>query len=118
MPENFELNINEKAYVLKRMNPARKSKVIKQIVVPMNNSKNTDVETDQLSQMADASANVPAVIWDFVKDEDKQSIGTFEKFSDEIDSNTCDQFTIWAMQCIKDSNDFFLKEAQKAVTPE
>jgi len=118
MPENFELKFDEKTYVLKQMNPSRKSQVIKKIVIPMNTSKDASATENQLSQMADASANVPEVIWSFLKDEDKQVIGTFEKFSDEIDSNTCDQFTIWAMQRIKESNDFFLSEAQRAVKPE
>jgi hypothetical protein len=114
MPENFELKFNEQTFVLKQMNPARKSKVIKNILTPWEVSKNIPTTEAQLAQMADAGANVPDVIWDFIKDEDKQIIGTIEKFVDEIDSNTCDKFTIWAMQKVKESNDFFLQEAQKA----
>lgn len=114
MPEKFELKFNEKTFVLKHMNPSRKAIVINKVIVPWNKSKELENTEAQLSQMADASAVVPFVIWDFIKEEDKQVIGTVAKFVDEIESDVCDQFVIWSMQQIKASNDFFLSEAQKA----
>lgn len=110
--DTFEFSYNEKTYVTKKLNPGRKSKVIKSIVSPMSASQEAADISVQLEFIATASDNTPEVLWAFIKDEDKKEIGTFEKFIDEIESEVCDKFTIWAMSKIKESNDFFVEKNQ------
>jgi hypothetical protein len=115
MPKNFELKFNEKTYVLKNLNPSRKADLIKNILMPMELAKGMENVSARLAEVAEATIRIPTLIWDFLRDEQKQAIGTFESFTDELDDNICAEFLIWAMQAIKESNDFLANGVAKVV---
>lgn len=104
--KTIEIIVDEKTYISKKMNPKRKGLIIRELfsrVTPDENIKNKET----LGNFADLiSEDVPRIMWDFVKDEDKQKIGTYDYFLENIDDDSCTNFLKWAFEAVKKINNF------------
>ena len=112
----FEIKCNEKTFISKKMNPARRALVIKELLQPMaavsEKGDKDNVSANSLGIMAEVlSKNLTEVMWEFVKDEDKKDIGTLEVFAENVDDKNSLLFMKWATDKVKEIQRF-LGESQ------
>lgn len=97
----FEIIVNDKTYVTKKMNPKRRGLVLRRII------SNMTTQDDINLSMADVFENgLVDVIWEFLKDEDKSVIGTREILSDTVDDKSSMKFLQWCIAKVKELSDF------------
>lgn len=120
MNESFELEILGKTYVTKKMTPILRARLLK--VLPflkfsdLNENKN-DLKLT-LEVMADTFELIPPLMWEFVKDEDKKLIGTYQTFLESLDENMqmIVAFVEWGIRKVKELNDFLAQKQAVAKT--
>ena len=119
MKENFEIICNDVTYTTKKMNPVRRAVVMEKIVGRMGSiTQNDDNKANVGIMAALLKSDLPEVMWDFIKDDDKKNIGTYEKFVDEIDDKSSMEFLSWVLAKVQELNSF-LENSQKAqVSPQ
>ena len=107
LKDTIEIICNEVTYTSKKMNPIRRALIIKKLVAKMtvkNIQADPKVGVDALGDLFEK--NLPEVMWEFVKDDDKTKIGTYEKFVDDLDDKCCMNFLDWSIGKINQVTDF------------
>lgn len=110
MKESFEFEIAGKTYVSKKLTPILRAKLLK--TLPFLKFQELDLKKNDLKitldLMADTFENIPPLMWDFIKDEDKKNVGTYQIFLEELDKNIDSilSFIKWGIEKIQEINDF------------
>lgn len=107
--KTFEIIVNGKTYISKKMNPVRRGLIMKDVIGKLSPNKKepSEVTMSDFNNLADLfSKNIPMVMWEFVKDEDKKEIGTKEAFFEELDDENGLAFLGWCIKKINEMNDF------------
>lgn len=116
--ETFEMLIDDKTYVTKKLNSKRRALVLRELVGVMTGMASLSKEKDPekispenvqagIAAMADIfDKKLPLVGWAFIKDEDKTTIGKEETFVDNWDDANSMKFLQWATAKVNEVNDF------------
>lgn len=110
MKESFEFEIAGKTYISKKMTPILRAKLMK--VLPLAKFVTLDGKTEDtqanLDIISDILETFPPTMWEFIKDEDKKLVGTYQTFLEELDKNIpmIIEFIQWSAEKIKELNDF------------
>jgi len=111
MEKTIEIVVNEKTFVSKKINPVRKALIIREIISKMTPKEKRN-ENESVLAMADLiENNIPKVLWEFIKDEDKKIIGVYEKFLDNLEDDSCIEFLKWCIESINKFNSFLVENA-------
>lgn len=106
MEKTIEIVVDDKTYISKKINPVRKALIIRDIISKMTPEKKRN-EHESVLAMADLIENsAPKVIWEFVKDDDKKIIGTYEKFLDSLEDDSCTAFLKWSIESVNKFTNF------------
>ncbi|MCK4499649.1 hypothetical protein KAU11_04085 [Candidatus Babeliales bacterium] len=105
--KTIEIVVNEKTFVTKKINPVRKGLILRNIIAKIDSKKIAgDMQNAVLATADLVEKFTPAVLWEFIKDEDKKIIGTYEKFLDELDDESVGLFLQWAYESVGRMNAF------------
>lgn len=113
--DTFEIIVDLKdqptTFVSKKMNPTRRALVFEKIMSPLvsnsPDSKKADYNVGEDIKATVQLFNVlPDIMWEFVRDEDKQKIGTKISFADGLDDDNSIQFIQWCAMKLKKMQDF------------
>lgn len=105
LKDTFEIVCNEKTYVSKKMNPIRRALVVEKIVNKLGETKQDPVSGAN-TMIALFKENLPKTMWEFIKDDDKKVIGTYDVFVENLDDHNTMQFLNWCLEKVKEVNDF------------
>ncbi|MEM0951931.1 MAG: hypothetical protein AAGI66_07295 [Cyanobacteria bacterium P01_H01_bin.74] len=109
-----ELIWNDKTYTLRKMNPLLKAKYLEVYIQFKNEEiKNPHAElTDIVTSVAILKAGAP-LIWEFLTPSDKNQIGTFDNFIDDLNELELGKFFLWATKEVEKTKDFLEQEQMK-----
>ena len=106
--KTIDIEVNGKVYVSKKINGSRKGLLLKNVFSKMSQG---DSE-NQAGQMADILINhLPATMYQFIQDKDKESVGTLEDFTENVEND--EEFLAWAIKKVTELNDFLAKGPAK-----
>lgn len=113
--DTFEIivDINDKptTFVTKKMNPTRRALVMEKLMSPLTDAAGK-TEKGEVDIQADIAGTVklfnvlPEVMWEFIKDDDKQKIGTKASFTDGLDDDNSIKFIQWCAYKLKKMQNF------------
>ncbi len=109
IPDTCEIIVNDKTYISKEMNPKRRTAIIQNVFSPgIKNAQNESIAEviDVISQSF--GQGLTDTMWSFIKDDDKEKIGTKEIFEDTITDKTCGIFMSWAKDKILEIQGFLV----------
>lgn len=124
MPDKtFELVLGGKTYTTLKVTPMLRGKLLQILAYTQKETEGytqDEIQTLQWLQVAIAGAlyeHAPPVMWDFLKPEDKVSIGTKENFLNQLDAPVISAFFTWAVGVINEANDFLEPSQAVATAP-
>lgn len=108
--KTVEIIVNEKTYISKKMNPKRKGMIFKEIFAKITPSTKNELENKNMINQFSVliSEDIPKLMWEFIKDDDKKNIGTYEIFLDEVDDDSCTNFLRWCYKAVEKINNFLV----------
>jgi hypothetical protein len=119
--ERFEFEIDGKTFVSKKMNPILRGsvmKLMKNFNMPTSEklTEEHEISMQNTDIFIDIIVNTPSVMWDFIKDEDKKMVGTYDSFLDSLCDNEMQvlDFFNWSFKKIGELSDFLGKGPKTA----
>jgi|GEM_PF-6282365 len=120
--KTFEIVVGNKTYTTLKVTPILRGKLM-QLLAEVRKAAfgytQEEVEQYDWLQLRIAGAlyeSAPPVMWDFIRPEDKTSIGTKEGFFENLDPKVISAFFQWTNQILTETNDF-LEKSQVETNP-
>ncbi|MHA1972972.1 MAG: hypothetical protein ACTSW1_08265 [Candidatus Hodarchaeales archaeon] len=117
LKNTIEIIYEETVYISKKMNPVRRGLITKNISGKLGAGNDENDIQKGIETMAELfDTHLPETMWEFIKDDDKKDIGTYEKFVEGLDDKNTQEFLKWAAAKVGEINTFLMEGKEPKTT--